>query len=123
MSMLRTERRTGADPLAAASHATPALLAPPGIALFLLAQLADLVTFLVMIDLHGVAAEANPLVVAMLDVHRLGLLVAAKIAVWAIALACAALLARRTPRLAELVVAFGIGAGIVGAISNILVLA
>ncbi|MGH2467990.1 MAG: hypothetical protein ACRDGL_09730 [Candidatus Limnocylindrales bacterium] len=120
--MFRTERRTGTHPAAAASHATSPLLAGPGIALFVLAQLADLVTFLMMIELRGVVAEANPIVVAFLDVDRLGLLIAAKIAVWAVALSCAALLARRTPRLAEFVVVFGIAAGLFGAFSNLITL-
>lgn len=122
IGMFRTERRTGTQPAAAASHARSLLLISPGIALFVLAQLADLVTFLIMIGLRGAAAEANPIVLAFLDVDRLGLLIAAKIAAWAIALSCAALLSRRTPRLAESVIVFGIVVGLFGAFSNLITL-
>lgn len=98
------------------------LLSPAGLAAFVLAQLSDLVTFLLMIDLRGAGAEANPIVSTFLDLHHLGLLIAAKIAAWAVALSCAALLSRRTPRLAELVVLFGIGVGLIGAVSNLIAL-
>ncbi|HEX5467161.1 MAG TPA: hypothetical protein VFW92_10860 [Candidatus Limnocylindrales bacterium] len=101
---------------------TPLLLSPAGLAAFVLAQLSDLVTFLFMIELRGTGAEANPIVATFLDLHHLGLLILAKIAAWAVALSCAALLSRRTPRLAEFVVGFGILVGLIGALSNLLAL-
>ncbi len=110
-------RRATSDPPALP---TSPLLSPFGLTLFGLAQLADLVTFLAMIGQHGIGAERNPIAVAFVEGHQLGPLIVAKLTVWALAAACAANLQRRNPRLGELVIAFGILAGCLGAVSNVL---
>jgi hypothetical protein len=121
--MFPTVPRSGTPQSAAADlRPEPLLLSSAGAALFALAQLADLLTFLVMIARHGSGAELNPVALVFLDAGHLGLLVAVKIAAWALTLACAAVLARRTPRLAAFVVLFGIAAGLLGAFSNLLTL-
>lgn len=105
-------------PAAARPHS--ALLSMPGLTLFAVAQVSDLVTFIAMLERRGPSAEINPVALAFLDANHLGLLLVAKIAAWALAAACAACLAPRWPQLARLVVAFGIVAGFLGACSNLL---
>lgn len=120
--MFRTTRPAGAPPNAAQPHDVPILLSNDGLAAFMLAQLADLVTFLIMLDVRGAAAELNPIAASMIDMHHLALLVVAKVASWALIIASIALLARRTPRVAELIMLVGIAAGLLGAVSNLLTL-
>jgi hypothetical protein len=120
--MFRTTRHAGKPPFAAQPHDVPILLSNDGLAAFMLAQLADLVTFLVMIDVRGVTAELNPVAATMLDMHHLALLVVAKVASWSLIIASVALLARRTPRVAQLIMLVGIAAGLLGAVSNLLTL-
>jgi hypothetical protein len=120
--MFRSTRPGGAPANAAQPHDVPILLSNSGLAAFMLAQLADLLTFLVMLDVRGVTAELNPVAATMLDMHHLALLVVAKVASWALIIASIALLARRTPRVAELIMLVGIAAGLLGAVSNLLTL-
>jgi len=90
-------------------------------ALFLLivAQLFDLTSFLVMTGLHGLEAEANPIVVFL--AHEVGFkgLTVLKLAVVLFAGSVYILLMRARPRLALAVVGWGIAAGMVGGVSNV----
>lgn len=90
------------------------------IAALALAQLFDFVSFLGMVSQHGFRAELNPLVVVVGNHFDLQGLAIAKLAMLAYVGATVALLARRYPRLATLVVAVGIAAGTIGGISNLL---
>jgi hypothetical protein len=90
------------------------------------AQLLDLSTFVRMIDTHGVAAEANPLVGHVLAEGGLPFAAVAKVAVLAVVVAVTVILSggdqRRHPRLAGSVVAFAVLAGLIGGLSNASVL-
>ena len=91
------------------------------------AQLLDLSTFVRMIDLHGIAAEANPLVERALADGGLPFAAVAKVAALAVVVAVTVVLAgtddrRRHPRLAGSVVAVAVLAGLLGGLSNAVVL-
>jgi len=95
------------------------LLSPFGLTLLGLAQLEDLVTFLVMVRLLGPGAELNPLAIALHDGGLL-MVVAAKLTVWALVAAVAATIAPTRPGMARFVIGFGILVGLLGAFSNLL---
>lgn len=82
-------------------------------------QVADYWSFLVMIGRHGLAAEANPLVFAI--VGELGVVgaTAAKLAGLTIASASVILLARRHRRMATAVIVAAVASGLVGTVTNI----
>ncbi len=86
------------------------------------AQLFDYVSFLVMIERHGLAAELNPIVVALH--HSLGLLglTVAKAAAVVFLASSATLLMARRPTVAFGVLLVGIILGVVGGVSNVLTL-
>jgi hypothetical protein len=94
------------------------LLSPVGLTLLGAAQLADFVTFRAMLAAHGPAAELNPIAVA-LQGHSLFLALAAKLTVWALVAAVAAVLATQRPGLARFIIVFSIAVGLVGALSNL----
>lgn len=83
------------------------------------AQAFDFVSFLAMFEEHGFAAELNPLVVAVGSHFDLQGLAIVKLALLAYVAVTVAVLARRHPRLAGLVIAAGIAAGTLGGLSNI----
>lgn len=86
------------------------------------AQLFDYVSFLVMIERHGLAAELNPIVVALHDqLGMVGLTVAKAAAVVFLA-SSATLLMPRRPTVAFGVLVVGIILGVVGGVSNVLTL-
>lgn len=86
------------------------------------AQLFDYVSFLVMIDRHGLAAELNPIVVTLHDnVGLFGLTIAKAAAVVFLA-SSATLLMPRRPTIAFGVLVVGIALGLMGGISNVLTL-
>lgn len=94
------------------------------VALLLLAfaQLFDYVSFMVMIERHGLAAELNPIVVALHDnLGMLGLTVAKASAVVFLA-SSATLLMPRRPTVAFGVLVVGIVLGVVGGMSNVMAL-
>ncbi len=97
------------------------LLSPLGVTLLGLAQLLDYVTFRAMIRVQGPGAELNPFALAVHD-HGPLMALTAKVTVWALVAAIAAVLATDHPRVARFVVAFGIIAGLVGAFSNLVTL-
>ncbi|MDP8904654.1 MAG: hypothetical protein M3N29_04955 [Chloroflexota bacterium] len=92
---------------------------PAALGALVLAHLFDLVSFLEMIGRHGLAAEANPLVVVLHDQIGLPGLTFAKAVSVAIGATVFVLLAPQRRRLAMTVLMFGIGAGLLGGVSNV----
>ena len=91
------------------------------------AQLLDLGTFAAMIGVHGVDSEANPLVVGLLTSHGLPFAAVAKVAALSLIVAIIVVLAERTdrpgyPRLARTIAGIAVFAGLVGSLTNALVL-
>ena len=84
-----------------------------------LAHLFDYASFLVMIDKHGLSAEANPIVVQLAEQAGLPGLTLAKIATVAFAAILMTLIAPRRRRLAMGLLMFGVAAGLLGGLSNI----
>ena len=89
------------------------------------AQLLDLGTFARMISLHGVTAEANPLVSGLLAAHGLEFAAVAKIAALSLIVAVIVVLGGRAdrpghPRLARTIAALAVLAGLVGGLTNAL---
>lgn len=83
-----------------------------------LAHVFDYASFLVMIDRHGLAAEANPIVVQLAQGAGLPGLTLAKVATVAFAALLMAVIAPRRRRLAMGLFVFGVGAGVLGGFSN-----
>jgi hypothetical protein len=87
-----------------------------------LAQLFDYVSFMVMIERHGLAAELNPIVVVLHDnVGLVGLTVVKAAAVVFLA-STATLLMPRRPNVAFGVLLVGIVLGVIGGMSNVVTL-
>ncbi len=94
----------------------------PLIALGMLAvaQLFDYVSFMVMIDRHGLAAELNPIVVALANnVGLIGLTLVKAGAVIFLAFAVLLLMPRRR-HVAIAVLTVGVVLGVVGGVSNVM---
>jgi hypothetical protein len=90
--------------------------------LLALAQVFDYVSFMVMIERHGLAAELNPIVVTLhQNVGLIGLTVVKAAAVVFLA-STAVLLMTRRPNVAFGVLLVGIILGIVGGVSNVMTL-
>ncbi|HYI21360.1 MAG TPA: hypothetical protein VEX62_01870 [Candidatus Limnocylindrales bacterium] len=87
-----------------------------------LAHLFDYASFLVMVNRHGLGAEANPIVVMLAQLAGLPGLTIAKIVTVAFAAGLMILIAPHRKRLAMGLLVFGVGAGMVGGISNVLTL-
>lgn len=87
------------------------------------AQGADALTFVRMIRDHGVRAEANPFVAALAAGGDLAAMVAAKAALVVLIVAVFAIVAARHPVAAALVATAGVVAGLIGAYSNVAVIA
>ncbi|HET7031282.1 MAG TPA: hypothetical protein VFI34_12275 [Candidatus Limnocylindrales bacterium] len=88
-----------------------------------LAQALDLGTFVRMIERHGAASEANPLIASILADHGLPVVAVAKMAGLALVVAAIVTLTGRRdqpahPRLAAIVAAVAIVAGLVGGWTN-----
>jgi hypothetical protein len=79
----------------------------------------DYLSFLGMIGEHGLAAEANPVVLRVTSELGLPGLTLGKLAVVTMASATVVLLRRRNTRLATAVVAFSVLAGVFGGLSNV----
>jgi len=94
----------------------------------LVAQLFDYATFTVMIARHGPLAEANPLIAQGLAMYGLPLLAVAKIALVLLLGSIVVILANPAPRrptrtrMATILALLAVGGGLVGGISNGLVL-
>ena len=95
------------------------LLQVIALAALALAHLFDYTSFLLMVSRHGLAAEANPIVVAITQGAGLPGLTLAKVVTVALAAVVMVAIAPRRRRLAIALLTFGIGAGMVGGISNV----
>ena len=89
------------------------------LAVLALAHFFDYASFVVMVDKHGLAAEANPIVVQLAEQAGLPGLTIAKIATVAFAALLMTLIAPKRRRLAMGLLMFGVAAGLVGGLSNI----
>ena len=94
-------------------------MAAAGIALLIIAHIADYATFLLMVAKHGLEAELNPLVATLLEDWGLELLTLAKFATVLLVATVFLVVGRERPRLAGTVLAFGVLVGFLGAFSNI----
>ena len=84
-----------------------------------LAHLFDLLSFVEMIGRHGLDAELNPLVVYLHGMVGVPGLAVAKMLSVAIGGTVFVILAPQRRRLAMVVLMFGIGAGLLGGVSNV----
>lgn len=84
-----------------------------------LAHAFDYVSFLLLVARHGLAAEANPIVVVLAQEVGLPGLTLAKIIAVSFAALVMFLLARHSRALAMGVLVFAIGAGLIGGFSNV----
>jgi hypothetical protein len=84
-----------------------------------LAHLFDWLSFLVMIARHGIEAEANPIVVTLVEQTGVPGVTLAKIATVVFAAGMAVLIAPKRRRLAMVLLTFGVAAGTIGGLSNI----
>jgi hypothetical protein len=92
---------------------------PFALGILALAHLFDWASFLVMIGRHGLGAEANPIVVTLVEDAGVPGVTLAKLATVAFAALLAVLLAPKRRRMAMVLVTFGVVAGLVGGFSNI----
>jgi hypothetical protein len=92
---------------------------PIALVILALAHLFDYASFLVMVDRHGLAAEANPIVVEIAQIAGLPGLTLAKVVTVTFAALLMILIAPRRRRVAMGLLLFGIAAGMVGGISNV----
>ncbi len=92
---------------------------PAALGVLALAHLFDWASFLVMIARHGLGAEANPIVVTLVEETGVPGVTLAKVATVAFAALLAVLIAPRRRRMAMVLLTFGVAAGMVGGISNI----
>ena len=90
-----------------------------GLALLIIAHIADYSTFLVMVARRGLGAEANPLVATIFEDWGLALLTVAKFATVLLVAAVFLIIGRERPRMATGVLAFGVFIGTLGALSNL----
>ena len=86
------------------------------------AQATDAITFVRLMLDHGAAAEANPMASNLVGSGMLGPLLLAKTATVLLVLTAVLVAERRYPLVSALVVTVGVGAGLLGATSNVLVL-
>lgn len=91
-----------------------------GLGILALAHLFDYTSFLVMVNRHGLDAELNPVVVLLAQGAGLPGLTLAKVLTVALAAILMLLIRPHRRRLAMGLLAFGIAAGMVGGISNVM---
>jgi hypothetical protein len=84
-----------------------------------LAHFFDYASFLVMIGRHGLAAEANPVVVVIHEQIGLVGLTLTKVVFVAFAAALMSIIAARRRHLARALFVFGVMAGVIGGVSNV----
>jgi hypothetical protein len=87
------------------------------------AQGADALTFVRMVRDHGIRAEANPIVATLAAGGDLAAMVAAKAALVVLIVSVFTLIATRHPLAAALIATAGVIGGLVGAYSNVAVIA
>jgi hypothetical protein len=91
-------------------------------AVLALAHIFDWASFMVMIDRHGLAAEANPIVVTVFEQTGLTGVTIAKVASIAFAALLALLILPARRRLGMGLITFGVVAGLFGGLTNMLML-
>jgi hypothetical protein len=84
------------------------------------AHLFDLLSFMMMTARHGLAAEANPIIVELANNLGLPGLTLAKVLAVVLGASVFIVLSPHHRRLAMTVLLFGIGAGVVGGFSNLI---
>ena len=92
---------------------------PAALAILALAHFFDWVSFLVLMARHGIGAEANPIVVTIVEETGVPGVTLAKLATVAFAALLAVFIARKRRRLAMVLLTFGVVAGLIGGVSNI----
>ena len=92
---------------------------PIAVAALALAHLFDWISFLAMTARHGLAAEANPVVVQLFEQLGLPGLTLAKVLAVVIGASVFAALAPKNRRMAMSVLIFGVAAGVFGGVSNL----
>ncbi len=92
---------------------------PAALAVLLLAHVFDWASFLVMIARHGLGAEANPIVVTLVEETGVPGVTLVKLATVVFAAGLAVWIAPKRRRVAMVLLSFGVVAGLVGGISNI----
>jgi hypothetical protein len=92
---------------------------PTALVLLAFAHLFDLASFVVMTDLHGMEAEANPIVVYLHEHIGLAGLTVAKLAAVFFGGTVFVLIAPHRRRLAAAVITYGIAVGMVGGLTNV----
>ena len=92
---------------------------PLAIGALVLAHLFDLVSFMLMTSQHGLAAEANPIVVRLADELGMPGLTIAKVLAVTLGVCVFIVLAPKNRRLAMTVLIFGVVAGVVGGVTNL----
>ena len=115
--------------LGTGSRSTPAphrLILPFRVTSLLAAQMFDFATFMLMVQRHGSAAEANPLVAAGFDAFGMPILALMKIALTVLLASIVVILSRGQPQrqpglgLAALISVFAVAGGLLGGVSNVL---
>ena len=89
------------------------------IAILALAHFFDYATFLILVSRHGLAAEANPIVVRIAQAAGIPGLTLAKVLTVAFAATLMVLIAPRRRWLAYGLLTFGVLMGLIGGISNV----
>jgi hypothetical protein len=92
---------------------------PLALGILALAHVFDWASFLVMVGRHGLGAEANPIVVTLFEDAGVPGVTLAKLATVAFAALLAVLLAPKRRRMAMVLLAFGVAAGLIGGFSNV----
>jgi hypothetical protein len=90
-----------------------------GITVLAIAHFFDYATFVMLISRHTLAAEANPVVVSIFKQTGIGGLTIAKIFTVVLAASMTIVIWPRYPRLAAILLTFGVVAGLFGALSNV----
>lgn len=90
-----------------------------GITVLALAHFFDYATFLILITRHSLNAEANPIVVSIAKNTGIGGLTLAKLMTVVLAASLTIVLWPRYPRLAAVLLTFGVVAGLFGALTNV----
>jgi hypothetical protein len=85
----------------------------------ILAHFFDWASFVIMVGRHGLAAEANPIVVGLVQETGIPGVTIAKLATVAFAALLAIFIAPRQRRLAMALLTFGVVAGLVGGLTNL----
>jgi len=98
-------------------------MAAVAIGILILAHIADYATFVVMIAQEGIGTELNPIVATLFEDWGMELLTMAKFSTVLLVAAVFLVVGKERPRVAAVVLGFGVSIGVLGAYSNILTIA